>query len=278
MVYTYQDFEESARFLLQQTPLRPRVGIILGSGLGRITEELTEVTAIDYSDILHFPRVKDPYHQCRLYLGCLDGVPVAAMSGRYHYYEGYSMAETAFPVGVMKLMGIETLIVTNAAGGINPSFGQGGLMLICDHIKLCAESPTRGFAKEVLGERFFDISHVYREDLQALAKEAAARLGIPLWEGVYAFMSGPQYETPAEIRALRTLGADAVGMSTVPEVIMAGYAGLPVLGLSCITNMAAGISQAPITNDEVLEIGQRVSRTFIALVREIVSRLAGRDA
>ena len=270
MVYTYQDFEESARFLLQQTPLRPRVGIILGSGLGRITEELTEVTAIDYSDILHFPRVKDPYHQCRLYLGCLDGVPVAAMSGRYHYYEGYSMAETAFPVGVMKCMGIETLIVTNAAGGINPSFGQGGLMLICDHIKLCAESPTRGFAKEVLGERFFDISHVYREDLQALAKEAAARLGIPLWEGVYAFMSGPQYETPAEIRALRTLGADAVGMSTVPEVIAAAGEGIRTLGLSLITNLAAGMTGQPLSDDEVLAEGQKAFGNMSAFLKRLL--------
>ena len=270
MVYTYQDFEESARFLLQQTPLRPRVGIILGSGLGRITEELTEVTAIDYSDILHFPRVKDPYHQCRLYLGCLDGVPVAAMSGRYHYYEGYSQQTLTLPVRVLAAMGVKQLVLTNAAGGVNTSFSQGCLMLISDHINYTGQSPLIGPNLDAFGPRFPDVSDLYTAELRTKIKAAAAAAGIPLEEGVYMMFTGPNYETPAEVRMARIVGADAVGMSTVPEALVAGHCGMQVVGVSCITNMAAGVLPGKLDHSEVVETANRVHATFQSLLETIL--------
>ena len=251
----------------------PEVGLVLGSGLGDLADEIQNPIIIDYKDIPNFPVSTAPGHKGRLVIGELEGKKVLCMQGRFHYYEGYKMYQVVFPVQVMKLLGIEKMIITNAAGCVNRDWEPGTLMLITDHIKLVDESPLRGANLEELGSRFFDMSYVYDRDLQKLALNAAKTVNVDLKQGVYMYFSGPNYETPAEIRVADRLGADAVGMSTVPEVIAASHCGIKVLGISCMTNMAAGILDQPITHEEVLETGARVKHEFQMLVKAIVKEI-----
>ena len=261
-------------------PVLPILGIILGSGLGNFAAQVEHATTISYADIPHFPLSTVEGHSGNLVLGAINGVQVAVMQGRVHAYEGYAMDEVVFPTRVLALLGCTGLIVTNAAGGINATFGQGGLVCISDHINLTGTNAALGpndprFAcKPGSGLRFFDMSTAYSPTLRALAAAEAAAQNIPLPEGVYLAVLGPSYETPAEIRAFRTLGADLVGMSTVHEVIVARHMGLDVLGLSLVTNMAAGMSAEIIHHEEVMETGRRVEAQFTALVKALVPQVA----
>ena len=266
-------FEESARFLRERLGEVPSTAVVLGSGLGGFAQGLEEALAIPYGQIPHFPLTRNENHRGILWTGKLEGRPVLLMEGRFHHYEGYSMEECAYHVPVLRLLGVRQLIVTNAAGGINPAFLPGDLMLISDHIKLTSLSPVEGFEPCALGPRFFDMGDAYSARLRETARRVAGEKGIFLREGVYAYMAGPQFETPAEIRALGVLGADAVGMSTVPEAIMAAWCGLPLLGISCITNLAAGRSPTPLSDEEVREAAAKVSGRFSALVGGIVAAL-----
>ena len=250
--------------------MQPTLGLILGSGLGVLGDQIEGADFVPYAEIPGFPVSTVEGHAGRLVFGELEGKQVVIMQGRFHYYEGYSMDEVVFPVRVMKLLGVETLVVTNAAGGVNTAFMPGDLMLISDHIKFFTDSPLRGHNIEELGPRFNDMSTAYTPALRSLARDAAAAQGIDVREGVYAHMPGPSFETPAEIRMLRTLGADAVGMSTVPEVIAAAHADMKVLGISAISNMAAGILDQPLNHEEVMETGRMVRDRFVGLVRAVV--------
>jgi purine-nucleoside phosphorylase len=265
--------KDSAAYVLSMIgdPL-PEIAIILGSGLGGLADELEEKIRIPYKEIPHFPTSTVKGHAGRLVAGYLEGRRLLVMQGRSHYYEGYTLRECAYPVQMMATMGIKNLLVTNAAGCVNERWSAGDLMLISDHIKLIPDSPLRGENIESLGERFFDMSRAYPEKLRKVARSAAQELGIDLKEGVYQFFSGPNFETPAEVRFARLCGADAVGMSTVPEVIAANHAKMEVLGISCMTNMAAGILENPLSHQEVLETGERVKLSFSALVRSIVKK------
>lgn len=248
------------------------IGMILGSGLGDLADEVEDAVAVPYADIPHFPVSTVPGHAGRLVAGTLSGRRVLVMQGRFHYYEGYDMDTVVFPVQVMRVLGIRNLLVTNAAGCVNTAWHAGDFMLISDHIKLAAGNPLRGRNPSELGERFFDMGDAYAHELRAVARSCAAELGIPLREGVYQLFTGPSFETPAEVRFARICGADAVGMSTVPEVIAARHAGMRVLGISCLTNMAAGILDRPLDHAEVLETGERVKTAFSALVKEIAGQ------
>lgn len=263
-------YQEAADFISKHLSESPKVGLILGSGLNDLAEEIQSPSFIPYKEIPHFPSSTAPGHKGRLVMGSLQGRQVITMQGRFHHYEGYDMKTIAFPIRVMKLLGVETIIVTNAAGGVNTSFNPGDLMLIKDHIKFGGGHPLIGPNDSEFGVRFPDMSKAYTPELQVKVKKAAADLGIKLQEGVYTYLTGPCYETPAEIRMLRILGADAVGMSTVPEVITASHAGMKVVGISCISNMAAGILDQPITEEEVIEAGQMVKGTFARLLKEII--------
>jgi purine-nucleoside phosphorylase len=243
--------------------------MILGSGLGELANEVEDAVVVPYHDIPHFPVSTVPGHAGRLVIGRLQGRRVLVMQGRFHFYEGYSMETVVFPVRVMRLLGIVNLLVTNAAGCVNTAWNPGDLMIISDHIKLIADNPLRGANPAKLGERFFDMGSAYPEALRKIARECGRKLGITLREGVYQLFTGPSFETPAEVRFARVCGADAVGMSTVPEVIAARHAGMKVLGISCLTNMAAGILDQALNHAEVLETGERVKATFVALVKEI---------
>lgn len=249
---------------------RVHIGMILGSGLGVMAKELSDAITIDYKDIPHFPISTVPGHAGTLVTGFLEGKRVMVMNGRFHYYEGHSMDTLVFPVQVMKRLGINDLVVTNAAGCVNTGWSQGDLMVIADHIKLVQDNPLRGENDDSLGERFFDMSTAYSKELRSLAHKCAGSIGVTLREGIYQFFSGPSFETPAEVRLARMLGADAVGMSTVPEVIAASHMKMRVLGISCLTNMASGILSQPLNHQEVLETGKQVMSTFSLLVREIV--------
>jgi len=262
--------DEVAQIIRSKTPVVPAVGLILGSGLGEIADELEHAVHIPYQSLPYFPRSTVEGHKGRFVFGDLEGIPVVAMQGRYHYYEGYTLQQVTFPVRVMKKLGIGRLIVTNAAGGVNKAFHPGDLMLITDHLNLIGASPLIGPNDDSIGPRFPDMSAAYDPGLRQLAKEAALSLGLSIREGVYAATSGPQYETPAEVRMIRTLGADAVGMSTVPEVIAASHAGLPVVGVSCITNLACGILEKPLSHEEVIETAEKVKDGFTQLIRKIV--------
>ena len=259
-----------------RTALTPRIGIVLGSGLGAFASQVQDAVTIPYASIPHFPQSTVDGHSGNLILGTLSGVPVAVMQGRVHAYEGYTMPEVTFPIRVLGLLGCRQLIVTNAAGGINPAFGPGSLVLLSDHINLTGTNAAAGpneprfAAAEGAGLRFFDMTVAYSKRLRELAAEQAAKLGATLPEGVYLAVLGPSYETPAEIRAFTTLGADLVGMSTVHEVIVARHMGLEVLGLSLVTNPAAGVSQNVIHHEEVMEIGRQAESRFTALVNAIV--------
>jgi purine-nucleoside phosphorylase len=265
--------ERAAKFILAKTKLRPLVGLVLGSGLGAFANELTDAERIDYKKIPHFPRSTAIGHAGRMVIGKVADVPVAAMQGRVHFYEGYSLREVIFPMRVMSRVGIRAVLLTNAAGGINREFKQGCLVVLRDHINLQGTNPLIGPNDERFGERFFDMTQVYWKPYQAAALEEGKRLGIEMSQGVYAALTGPSYETPAEIRYLRTIGSDLVGMSTVPEVITAAHLGIRVLGISCVTNMAAGILDQPITTEEVLETGERVKADFVALLRAVIPRM-----
>lgn len=246
------------------------IAMVLGSGLGDLANEVSESISIDYKEIPHFPLSTVEGHAGRLVVGMLSGKRVMVMQGRFHYYEGYSMDKVVFPIQMMRVMGIKELLVTNAAGCVNMAWKEGDLMIINDYIKLTGDSPLRGANPKELGERFFDMSKAYPAELRAVAHACGEKLQIELREGVYQLFTGPQFETPAEIRMARLFGADAVGMSTVPETIAACHAGMRVLGISCLTNMAAGISEQGLNHVEVLETGERVKATFSALVKEIV--------
>lgn len=264
---------QAVSFIRSKTTLQPAAGIILGSGLGNVVDAIDVEASIPYSEIPGAKASTVIGHQGRLVLGRANGVAVAAMQGRVHFYEGYEMPEVMFLARVLGRLAIRQLIVTNAAGGVNTAFKAGDLMLISDHINFMGMNPLRGPNVEELGVRFPDMSEAYPESLRAIARDVAKELGIGLQEGVYLALSGPTYETPAEIRALRVLGADAVGMSTIPEVIAAAHMQIPVLGISCITNMAAGVLPQPLHHDEVMETAQRVKGQFIALLQGVVERL-----
>lgn len=249
----------------------PQIGIILGSGLGALVNTLEQPIEIDYSDIPGFPMTTVKGHAGKLVYGKLGGKQVLIMKGRFHIYEGYDVSQVIFHIRVFKLLGISDLLVTNAAGGINTEFEPGDLMMINDHISFFAPSPLRGTNLEEFGPRFPDMSNAYDSGLIGIAKEAAREEGIMLRQGIYTFAQGPMFETPAEIRALRMLGADAVGMSTVPEVIVARHCGMKVMGISCITNMAAGVKNETLNHEEVMETADRVGKSFSALVRRIIA-------
>jgi len=265
---------EAVASIRSKSSLAPVAGVILGSGLGNVVDAVDIETAIPYADIPGARASTVLGHQGRLILGRMKNVPVAVMQGRVHFYEGYEMNEVMFLTRVLGRLGIQKLVVTNAAGGVNTSYRAGDLMLISDHINFMGVNPLRGGNVDDLGVRFPDMSEAYPESLRNIAKDVAATLGMKMQEGVYLALSGPTYETPAEIRAFRTLGADAVGMSTVPEVIAASHMQIPVLGISCITNMAAGILKQKLTHQEVMDTTARVQQQFTALVLGVLERFA----
>ena len=270
----YARAERAAKFILSKTKLRPKIALVLGSGLGGFADELTDATRIPYQKIPDFPRSTAIGHAGLLVIGKAEGIAVAAMQGRVHLYEGYSAREVGLAMRVFGRMGMRSAILTNAAGGINSEFKQGALVVIRDHINLQGANPLTGLNDERFGLRFPDMTQAYWRSYREIALAEAKRLGIEAHEGVYAALPGPSYETPAEIRYLRTIGADLVGMSTVPEVIVARHMGIRVLGISCVTNMAAGILDRPLDHSEVLETGERVKGQFIALLRAVIPRIA----
>jgi len=274
MMDDYTRAESAAGFLLSQTPLRPRVGMILGSGLGGLADELTEATRVPYSQIPNFPVSTAIGHAGRMVIGRVGNLPIAAMQGRIHLYEGYSAQQVAFPIRVFGRMGIRALILTNAAGGINLDYKQGALVVISDHINLQAHNPLVGVNDDRFGLRYPDMTQAYSMAYRQMALEEARKLGLSVYQGVYAAMLGPSFETPAEIRFLRSIGADLVGMSTIAEVVTARHMDLKVLAISCVTNMAAGILDQVLTHEEVLETGERVRGDFTALLKAILPGIA----
>ncbi|HSD45632.1 MAG TPA: purine-nucleoside phosphorylase, partial [Pyrinomonadaceae bacterium] len=272
----YERAEHAARVIRARTKLEPRIALVLGSGLGAFADDFEEAVGIPYEEIPGFVSSTAQGHAGRLVIGKVDTVPVVAMQGRVHYYEGYSLEEVTFPVRTFKLLGVKTLILTNASGGISVQLNQGTLMVISDHVNLIGDNPLRGPNDERFGPRFPDMSAVYSRELQEMVIEEANEIGVEVRRGIYGALSGPSYETPAEIHLLRNLGADAVGMSTVPEAIVARHMDLEVLGISCITNMAAGISDEPINHEEVMATGDRVRETFGQLLRRVVGRVHSR--
>jgi purine-nucleoside phosphorylase len=271
--------DEATAFLRARiAPRAPTVGLVLGSGLGAFASRLADAAAIDYASIPHFPVSTVVGHAGRLVVGKLDGVTCAALQGRAHFYEGHDLVAATFPVRALIRLGVRTLVITNAAGGVNRAFAGGALMVIRDHLNLFGASPLSGPNDERLGPRFPDMTRAYAPELCALAHGVARGLGIELVEGVYAGLPGPCYETPAEVEMLRRLGADAVGMSTVPETIVANHMGARVLGISCITNAAAGATATPLTHDEVTETARRVEGTFGRLLAGIVEELGKAEA
>jgi purine-nucleoside phosphorylase len=265
---------EAAEFIRQKIRLQPEIALVLGSGLGGFANELQQATIIPYAQIPHFPATSAEGHAGNLVIGKVAEVPVAAMQGRVHYYEGHSLLRVTFPMRVFARLGIKAALLTNAAGGINLQLKQGCLVVLKDHINLQSGNPLVGPNDGRFGPRFFDMSEAYAKDFRQMALEEGRSHGIDIYEGVYAAVSGPSYETPAEIRYLRTIGADTVGMSTVPEVIVARHSGIKVLAISCVTNMAAGILDQPITHAEVLETGEKVRSQFVALLKTLIPRMA----
>ena len=269
----FEKLQETVAFVKGRTSLQPSVGIVLGSGLGKLVEQITDQVVIDYQDLPHFPGVTVAGHAGRLVFGRIGTTPVLAMQGRFHYYEGHDMQTVALPIVFMKLFGVKTLIVSNSAGGVNPAFTPGDLMLITDHINLLGTNPLIGLNDDRLGPRFPDMTEAYSPRLIALADKVSRELGTSLCRGVYAGSSGPCYETAAEVRYIARIGADAVGMSTVPEVIAAHYLGLEVLGISCITNMATGIAKVKHAHEEVVKTANAASERFCQLVATTVLAL-----
>jgi purine-nucleoside phosphorylase len=273
----YERAEHATRVIRSRISVEPRIAVVLGSGLGGFADDFEEAAGIPYEDIPGFVRSTAQGHAGRLVIGKIDSVPVLAMQGRVHYYEGYSLEEVTFPVRTFGLLGVKTLVLTNAAGGINVQLTQGALMVISDHVNLMGVNPLRGPNDERFGPRFPDMTAVYSPELQELVVDEAKAIGVEVRRGIYGALSGPSYETPAEIHLLRNLGADAVGMSTVPEAIVARHMGLDVLGISCITNMAAWISDEPINHEEVMATGDRVRETFSELLRRVISAINRRS-
>jgi purine-nucleoside phosphorylase len=269
----YERAQEAARLIRARTDVKVSVAVVLGSGLGAFAEELSEATAIPYEEIPGFARSTVQGHAGRLLIGKTGDAAVAVMQGRFHFYEGYSLQEVTFPIRVLKLLGIETLLLTNAAGTLNIEFTPGSLMVISDHLNLLGDNPLRGPNDERFGPRFPDLTSVYARRLQDLVIAEGKSMGVEVRRGIYAALSGPSYETPAEIHMMRSLGADAVGMSTVPEAIVARHMGMRVAGISCITNLAAGVSNAPIDHSHVMEVGERVRQSFTELLRRVVNQL-----
>ncbi len=264
-------YQEAAEFIRSRTPQTIEIGMILGTGLGSIAEQMEDAVTIPYREIPHFPI--STVHQGNLVIGNLGGKTVLCMQGRVHYYEGYSMQEIVFPVHVMHALGIQTLLLTNASGGICEDYFPGQVVSVSDHIKFDLESPLRGKNPAELGERFFDMTKAYSPRLRKIAQKAAETLGISLPEGVYVYMGGPQFETPAEIRMLRVLGADLVGMSTVPEVIASVHSGIEVMALSCVTNMAAGMDMGGFDKDVIASAEQTGRETMAKLLIKVVETL-----
>ncbi len=274
---TPAEFERAGRaaeFIFSKTALRPKIALVLGSGLGALADEFSSATKIPYAKIPHFPQSTAIGHAGKLVIGKVGAIPVAGMQGRVHLYEGYSVKEVAFPIRVFARMGVKAVILTNAAGGIKREFVQGRLVVISDHINLQGVNPLSGPNEERFGARFPDMTSAYDRKFREMALGEGKRMGIGMDEGVYAALAGPNYETPAEIRYLREVGADLVGMSTVPEVIAARHSGIRVLGISCVTNAAAGILDQPLNHEEVLDTAERVKEQFIGLLKAIIPRIA----
>ncbi len=269
----YERVEHAARTIRARWMEEARIGLVLGSGLGAFADDCEDSVVIPYEEIPGFVRSTVEGHTGQMVLGRCAGVPIVVMQGRFHFYEGYEMDVVTFPVRTLGLLGVKSVVLTNAAGGLNNTFTQGSLMLISDHLNLMGVSPLRGPNDERFGPRFPDMTEVYDREYQEIAAKEAQAMGIELRRGVYAALAGPSYETPAEIRMLRALGADAVGMSTVPEAIVARHLSLKVLGISCITNLAAGVLDAPINHAEVIETGERVRATFTDLLRRVIPKL-----
>ena len=269
----YERAEKAGRVIRARTDADVPVAIVLGSGLGAFADELTDSTSIRYDEIPSFARATVEGHSGRLVIGKTNKVTVAAMQGRFHFYEGYSLEEVTFPIRVLKLLGVRTLILTNAAGSLNTEFTPGSLMVITDHINLIGVNPLIGPNDDRFGPRFPDLTSVYARRLQDIVINEANAIGLDMRRGIYAALSGPSYETPAEIHMVRTLGADAVGMSTVPEAIVARHMNMEVIGISCITNLAAGVSNRPVDHSQVIATGERVRAEFTELLRRVITRL-----
>ena len=273
MSYQYEDYCKIADFIKERMPFEPELGLILGTGLGPFAKEIEDPFYLEYKDIPGFLVSTAPGHAGKLIFGTISGKKVVCMAGRFHSYEGYSFEQLSIPVRVLKLLGIQKLILTNAAGAVNLNYHPGDIMIINDHLKLTGDSPMKGPNVSEFGDRFFDISNMYDKELIEVAKTCAEGTGLTIREGVYMFFTGPQFETPAEIRAARILGADAVGMSTVTEALTAAHCGLPVLALSVMTNMAAGITKSKLTQDEVEEVGDMIATRFSDYMKKIVANL-----
>ncbi|WP_446742244.1 purine-nucleoside phosphorylase [Silvibacterium acidisoli] len=273
---SFDQAAEAAAYLSARLTIRPAIAVVLGSGLGGFAAELGQPVTIPYSEIPHFPQSTVPGHHGQLVAGTLKGVPLIVMQGRVHGYEGYSPEQVVFPVRVLRCLGIRSLVLTNAAGGIRESLKQGQLVLLSDHINFTGKNPVAGANDERFGPRFFDMSEAYSKTLREIAQRAAQSEGYVLEEGVYLGLLGPSFETPAEIRAFRTMGADLVGMSTVMETIAARHMGIEVLGISCVTNMAAGIQAEPLSHEEVMETGRRVESTIARLLKRVIPAMAAR--
>jgi purine-nucleoside phosphorylase len=270
----YDRASEAARYITAKAPDRaPRVGIVLGSGLGGVADAISDAIEIPYDEIPHFVRSTVEGHAGKLITGSLNGIDVVAMKGRFHFYEGYTMEEVTLPVRVFSLMGIKTIVLTNAAGGASPNLSPGSLMLITDHINMMGDNPLRGPNDDRFGPRFPDMTSVYTPAFIEIAREIAKEMGIELSEGVYLGLRGPSYETPAEVRMCAQLGADALGMSTVAETIVARHCGMKALAISCITNVAAGLTPNQINHEEVMEVGARAGRQLGELILRIIPRI-----
>ncbi len=270
----YERAEKAARMIRARANAEVSVAIVLGSGLGAFADDLTHAVAIPYEEIPGFARSTVEGHAGKLVIGKAGDMAVAVMQGRFHFYEGYSLEEVTFPIRVLKLLGVRTVVLTNAAGTLKIEFTPGSLMVISDHLNLLGDNPLRGANDERFGPRFPDLTSVYARRLQDIVIDEATAMGLEVRRGIYAALSGPSYETPAEIHMIRTLGADAVGMSTVPEAIVARHMDMQVVGISCITNLAAGVSDKPIDHSQVMAIGERVRGDFTTLLNRVVGRFA----
>ena len=273
MSFTYEYYKVCADYIRERAPFEPEIGLILGTGLGPFASQIENPVSIPYRDIPNFLVSTAPGHAGKLIFGTISGKKVVCMAGRFHSYEGYSFEQLSIPVRVLKLLGIRKLILTNAAGAVNESYHPGDIMILNDHLKLTGDSPMKGPNIPEFGDRFFDISRMYTPELRKIAKECAKDTGLHIHEGVYMFFTGPQFETPAEIRAARLLGADAVGMSTVTESLTAAHCGLPVLAMSVITNMAAGITKDALCQEEVEKVGDMVATNFSEYMKKIVQSI-----
>jgi purine-nucleoside phosphorylase len=263
----------AAEFIESHITLRPRIAVVLGSGLGDFAERLDKPSVVPYRDIPDWPRSTAVGHAGKLVVGALDGLPVAALAGRVHLYEGYTAQQVVFGIRALSRLGVDSLVLTNAAGGINPVYQPGQLVLIADHINLLGQNPLTGPNDEALGTRFPDMTEAYSKAYREIARAAGKEIGLDLAEGVYAAVPGPSYETPAEIRYLRSIGADLVGMSTVPETIAANHMGIKVLGISCVTNLAAGVTGQKLNHEEVLKVGRGIAGTMEGLLRRVLPHL-----